>query len=55
MSQAPSISDVAKAAGVSMKTVSRVINNEANVTEKTKARVLEAIESLKCFRTGPCR
>jgi len=47
MDQAPkSISDVAKAAGVSMKTVSRVINNEPNVTDKTKSRVLDAIESL---------
>lgn len=46
MAQSPSISDVAKAAGVSMKTVSRVINNEAGVTEKTKDRVLRAIKSL---------
>lgn len=46
MAQNPSISDVAKKAGVSMKTVSRVINNEPNVTEKTKNRVLKAIEAL---------
>ncbi len=33
------ITDVAKRAGVSMKTVSRVLNNEPNVAEKTRARV----------------
>jgi len=33
------ITDVAKKAGVSMKTVSRVLNNEPNVAETTRARV----------------
>ncbi len=33
------ITDVAKKAGVSMKTVSRVLNNEPNVADKTRARV----------------
>jgi LacI family transcriptional regulator len=33
------ITDVAKKAGVSMKTVSRVLNNEPNVAEKTRAHV----------------
>lgn len=33
------ITDVAKKAGVSMKTVSRVLNNEPNVAEKTRERV----------------
>jgi len=33
------ITDVAKRAGVSMKTVSRVLNNEPNVAEKTRERV----------------
>ncbi len=42
----PNISDVARAAGVSMKTVSRVINREANVREDTKALVHNAIEKL---------
>ena len=40
------IYEVAKVAGVSLATVSRVINNQENVTEKTKVRVLETIEKL---------
>lgn len=37
------INDVAKHAGVSKKTVSRVINNEANVSEDMRAKVQKAI------------
>lgn len=40
------IDEVARAAGVSIKTVSRVTNNEPNVRESTRARVEEAIASL---------
>ena len=40
------IADVAKQAGVSMMTVSRVINNNAHVSEKTRQRVLQAVEEL---------
>jgi DNA-binding LacI/PurR family transcriptional regulator len=40
------ISDVAREAGVSNATVSRVLNNTAVVNEETRKRVLEAIESL---------
>ena len=40
------IDHVAKLAGVSMKTVSRVVNREPNVRESTRARVEEAIEKL---------
>lgn len=40
------ITDVAKRAGVSPVTVSRVINNVANVMPETRARVLEAIHEL---------
>lgn len=40
------IRDVAKQAGVSIKTVSRVINNEDTVREETRARVVQAIEEL---------
>lgn len=40
------IYDVAKHAGVSTATVSRVINNPKNVNEKTKNRVLKSIKDL---------
>lgn len=41
------IFDVAKSAGVSIKTVSRVVNHEPNVRQSTRDRVNEAIEKLK--------
>ena len=40
------IDDVAKEANVSIKTVSRVINKEPNVRERTRERVLEAVKKL---------
>lgn len=40
------IKDVAAYAGVSYQTVSRVINDNINVTDKTRLRVQEAIEAL---------
>jgi LacI family transcriptional regulator len=40
------LEDVAKQAGVSRSTVSRVVNNEGYVSAKTRARVLEVIERL---------
>lgn len=40
------ITDVARVAGVSIKTVSRVINREPNVTPAMQARVAAAIEAL---------
>lgn len=39
------IYDVAKVAGVSPKTVSRVINDEPHVRDQTRQRVLKAIEN----------
>ncbi|WP_024819866.1 LacI family DNA-binding transcriptional regulator [Arthrobacter sp. 31Y] len=42
----PSIGDVAKAAGVSAQTVSRVSNGLTNVEESTKNRVLDAMKQL---------
>lgn len=39
--------DVAKLAGVSIKTVSRVVNCEPNVRASTKERVDQAIEELE--------
>lgn len=44
--QQATILDVANLAGVSMKTVSRVVNREPNVRAATKERVLEAITVL---------
>lgn len=41
-----SIDDVAKAAGVAIKTVSRVLNDEPNVREETRARVLASVKRL---------
>lgn len=46
------IEDVAKAAGVSMKTVSRVLNNEPTVKEDTRQRVQAVAKSLN-YRPDP--
>ncbi len=43
---AVTIKDVSKDADVSIKTVSRVINNEANVAEATKKKVLASVKKL---------
>lgn len=43
---APTIADVARAAGVSAMTVSRVINRDPKVREETRRRVAEAIRRL---------
>src|SRR5688572_5110220 len=40
------IHDVARAAGVAIKTVSRVLNDEPNVADQTRARVLAAVQAL---------
>ena len=42
-----SMNDVARQAGVSVVTVSRVVNNSASVNELTRTRVLKAIKDLK--------
>lgn len=42
----PTIKDVAKLAGVSFKTVSRVVNNEDSVSDAVRERVREAIKKL---------
>lgn len=41
------ISDVAREAGVAIKTISRVLNNEASIKASTRERVLKAIKMLK--------
>ena len=40
----PTIVDIAKAAGVSVSTVSRILNNKPDVAEETRQRVLQVIE-----------
>lgn len=44
---APSIRDVARLAGVSHQTVSRVLNNHPSLREETRARVLAVMEELQ--------
>jgi DNA-binding LacI/PurR family transcriptional regulator len=51
----PGGTDVARLAGVSQKTVSRVINNEPHVTEEVRARVLEAASQLGYRRNSVAR
>ena len=42
----PTMRDVAAAAGVSLKTVSRVVNDESHIHAKTRAKVMQAIHEL---------
>ena len=49
------IKDVARAAGVSPATVSRVLNDTVPVDEETRARVLEAAESLRYVPNAAAR
>ncbi len=46
MSGRPTIKEVSKIAGVSFKTVSRVLNNEKHVSEATRRKVEEAVATL---------
>ena len=47
MTSAPTINDVARAAGVSVATVSRVLNNKGDVSPATRQAVHEVISSLR--------
>jgi LacI family transcriptional regulator len=49
------INDVAAAAGVSIKTVSRVLNREPNVREETRIRVQAAVEKLNYAPSSSAR
>ncbi|MGL6157370.1 MAG: LacI family DNA-binding transcriptional regulator, partial [Ralstonia mannitolilytica] len=49
---AVTVDDVAAHAGVSIKTVSRVLNHEPNISEKTRAKVVEAMQALD-YRPNP--
>jgi DNA-binding LacI/PurR family transcriptional regulator len=51
----PGSTDVAKLAGVSQKTVSRVLNGEPYVTEEVRTRVLAAVEELGYRRNNVAR
>ncbi|MCK4924581.1 MAG: LacI family DNA-binding transcriptional regulator, partial [Spirochaetes bacterium] len=42
----PILEDVARRAGVSKSTVSRVLNNSAKISEKTRSKVLSAASEL---------
>ena len=46
MKKRPTIADVARAAGVSMMTVSRVMNDKPGVGEETRQRVREMVEAM---------
>ena len=50
----PTIIDVARQAGVSIKTVSRVMNKEPTVHADTRARVQEAVAALKVENVVMC-
>ena len=49
LAKRPTINDVAKAAGVSPVSVSRVINNHPSIKESTKARVEQAMRNIGYF------
>lgn len=51
----PGMYDVARAAGVSHQTVSRVLNDHASVRPETRARVLEVIDALGYRRNSAAR
>ncbi|EFH81483.1 LacI family DNA-binding transcriptional regulator [Ktedonobacter racemifer] len=51
----PTMQDVAEMAGVSLKTVSRVVNKEASVTQATRERVEAVIKSLGFRRNDLAR
>ena len=51
----PSMADVARLAGVSSQTVSRVSNGQANVDEQTRAKVMEAMRTLGYRPNGAAR
>ncbi|MEL6309535.1 MAG: LacI family DNA-binding transcriptional regulator, partial [Chloroflexota bacterium] len=49
------IRDVAEAAGVGIGTVSRVLNNNENVSDKTRQRVIDVIEELNFVPNAAAR
>ncbi|WP_114571956.1 LacI family DNA-binding transcriptional regulator [Exiguobacterium flavidum] len=55
MENKPNIQDVAKKAGVSIATVSRVINNQGGVRRVTEEKIQRAIEELGYIRSAAAR
>ena len=53
--RACTVKDVAKKAGVSAMTVSRVLNQTGNVSEETKEKVMEAARALHYYRNSVAR
>ncbi|MEM7737247.1 MAG: LacI family DNA-binding transcriptional regulator, partial [Deinococcota bacterium] len=51
----PSIKDVAKTAGVSITTVSFVLNNKGNIPQKTRDHVLDVVKNLGYTRNTSAR
>jgi DNA-binding LacI/PurR family transcriptional regulator len=51
----PSIRDVAEQAGVSVSTVSLVLNDKGNISPETRQRVLEIVEQLGYIRSSRAR
>jgi len=51
----PASTDVARLAGVSQKTVSRVMNGEPHVSDDVRARVMQAAAQLGYRRNGAAR
>jgi LacI family transcriptional regulator len=48
----PTVQEIARLAGVGVATVDRVLNNRPGVRERTRARVVAALEKLKSESTG---
>jgi DNA-binding LacI/PurR family transcriptional regulator len=51
-SKSATLEDVARHAGVSYQTVSRVLNKSANVSEATRRKVEKSIELLRYVQTA---
>ncbi len=51
--QKMTIVDIAKASGVSIATVSRILNNKPDVAEETRLRILQLIEDQGSTRRLP--
>ena len=50
----PGIKDVAKVAGVSPTTVSRVLNNRGYISEETRKKVYDAMEEINYYPSDFC-